>query len=224
MKKTFLITGLGLILSGASLAGSFDGPYAQLAVGIVNNQNKVQHTGTDHGGWKEDWQSLSSNNAGGQIAIGYSYNPTGIFNIGANLFYDATSKNSGQYTYSQPGWDYSIHSKLKNVWGFSVEPGAYLSDKTLGYVKLGWVNGKSSVKVTDAGFQVNSSSSTNGVLYGIGVKQMLTNNLFIGLELSQSSFNRKSETIASPAGGADTETITTKPTQTKSFVTVGYKF
>lgn len=76
--------------------------------------------------------------------------------------------------------------KLENTWGISLEPGYYVTDKTLGYLKFSWFNStlKSSPSVsalgaTDSG---SYSSNVNGAGFGIGGKQMFTNNLYGFLE------------------------------------------
>lgn len=222
MKKKILTTVVTIMASSLSFAGTFDGPYIQAAFGVVNKQIKAQQSGTDSGSWSEGWNSVSSSNAAGQVALGYSYNPLSLFNIAANLYYDISSQDGGQYATSQP---YTMTPKLKNVWGISIEPGAYLANKTLGYVKLGWTNGTTSVRVTDDGSQTgNMRKNVNGFLYGIGIKRLLTDNIFIGVEFSQSQFNQASSTYPSLAGGNFTETIHAKPTQTMGLITLGYKF
>lgn len=226
MKKLCLAFGV-TISSGLCHSGSFDGPYAQLAIGVANNTSNVQHY------WHssvEDWRSMNTNNIAGQVTLGYSYNPVSIFNIAANVSYNISSDKSGQYTYTQPGWNYTINSTLKNTWAISIEPGAYLADRTLGYVKLGWSNGKAGASLNSvstgamtSGIE-NVNRTVNGFLFGVGAKQLLTENVYVGVEFSQSIFNQSSQTLNYSTLGGNTSTYNMKPRQTMGVVTLGYKF
>lgn len=191
MKKILLAASIAAAFSTSAFAeGAFDGAYVGLSAGFLNNSAKVSASGssTNYG---------TTGKFGGQILAGYSYGFDKTFNVATNVFYGLGSNNIDTTNKS------SVN--LKKVWGLSVEPGIYLADKTLAYVKLG---------VARANLKSGSSSAnTNGFLYGVGLKHMVTSNVYVGAEFQKVDFRSRSF-----AG------MSINPDQTYSGVTVGYKF
>lgn len=192
MKKTLLAASIVAAFSAPAFAESaFDGPYVGLSAGLLNNSVSISDIPIG------DTSIGKAGQFGGHVLAGYSYNFEKTFNVAANVFYTFGSKTVGNALGSP------IH--LKNVWGLSVEPGIYLADKTLAYVKLGVANGK-----LGAG---DDETNVIGGLYGLGLKHMVTSNVFVGAEFYKIDFRKPTS-----------EPISMKPVQTYSGVTVGYKF
>ena len=193
MKKTLLAASIVAAFSASAFAeNAFDGAYVGLNAGFLNNSANVTNSENDM-----NINIGKSGKFGGQVFAGYSHSYGKTFNLAANVFYGLGSNN---ITLN----DTSI--ALKKVWGLSVEPGIYLADKTLAYVKLGVA--KASLKVPG-----EYSANTNGFLYGFGLKHMVTSNVYVGAEFQKIDFRKRSFA-----------TTTVDPIQTYSGVTVGYKF
>ena len=193
MKKTLLAASIVAAFSASAFAeNAFNGAYAGLSTGIVNNSANVRDSLSN-----SNYDFGKSGKFGGQIFAGYSHSYGKTFNLAGNVFYGLGSNNI-------TAADSSI--ALKKVWGFSIEPGVYLADKTLAYVKLGVA--KAGLKVSGA-----NSSNTRGFLYGFGLKHMVTSNVYVGAEFQKIDFRKRSF-----------DEVSIKPVQTYSGVTVGYKF
>lgn len=190
MKKSLIITAvLSTFGTAAFAAGAFDGPYVALSVGGANKSVEIEGKGINH--------SIGKTKLVGQISGGYSYAINSIFNIAANTFFQFGGQNSVTVDGNA--------TKMKNIWGLAVEPGAYIGDKTLAYAKVGYAR---ATLARDYG-----SNKSNGFLYGVGVKHLITPNVYAGLEVQQIRF--RSETL----GG-----VTARPAQFSGLVTIGYKF
>ena len=184
--------------------GAFNGVNAQFGLGFAEKSSR------------SDWPYGSSNRYDvsdkgslANLSVGYSYNFHNQFNIATNLFYALGSNQAGE-------WRSSYKWKIKDVWGLSIEPGYYFSDSTLGYLKTGYAMASSEVVASGDNAHYGT---TGGFLYGMGFKQLLTDNIYIGLETYQIDLS-KSKTVISEGGSATTN----KPSLTYGGLTIGYKF
>ena len=237
MKKIAIAAALGAASSFA-MAGGFDGPFVQLGIGGSNTYNKVTNAtpGNSNGsGSLNGTQSGGSFN--GLVAAGYSQDFGAInsslkgFNLAANIFYvignqKAGSNSSSYVTDKNRDANLSGTYKLENTWGISVEPGWNFTESTLGYVKLAWVNsqGKSNMYYSDSRPSTDSatgSKNINGFGYGLGVKHLVTKNIFVGVDLMGvtygNSFNNTTQNQNDTFGK-------NKFSQFMGFASVGYKF
>ncbi len=212
MNKICVIA-LALVIISKVNAASFDGPYVQLGVGAVNNQNK--YNWETYGGG-----NLTSSNLSSQLLLGYSKS-FDRFNIATNIFRDFGGDNSGNWINGNgynPAW--TVKTKIKNIWGVSIEPGYYFSEDSLGYLKLGWVRGNAEFNdsygcggsiCTDGKFSKNS----DGMLYGFGLKHLISENLYVSAEVSKKEFAKKS---------MNEDEFSLNPSQTQALVSLGYTF
>lgn len=245
MKKKLLALSLFISSTGAFAQAAFDGINAQIGVGMgnISAQNSSNYRivdGSDVYTGSGNANSSSKSNVFGMASVGYSYSFKNKFNLGANLFYLGGSNDMGTSSYSQTdanGYvdNGSQNSKLKNIWGISVEPGYYFTDKTLGFLKLGWAqakiegNGNETSNDPQALYSSSSytaSANTQGFLYGLGFKQMLDNNIYIGIDAFQIQFANKSGTgtATSSSGVTLTQTLASKPLVTYVGLSLGYRF
>lgn len=227
--KQLILAGAIAALSGTALAaGAFDGPFVQLGIGGSGTSTKISGTDSSFDG------SSSQGSFNGLVSAGWSQSiGTEGFNLGANLFYVIGNQNAGQknntYGVEGSGWTASVtesgQSTLKNTFGISVEPGWNFTESTLGYVKLAWVNSRLDGNLnmsytcpactTTSGSASESSTKTiNGFGYGLGVKQLVTKNIFVGVDLMGVTYGS-----ANYDGG-----MSAKPSQFLGFASVGYKF
>lgn len=217
------IAALTLIAGTASRAnaGSFDGPFAQLGMGFASLGTTQSFNGPDING-NPTVQTYKQSQVGilGNIAAGYSFQLSGSLNIAANVFYSFGSQNAGQLTDSFNAVKYQ--NKLKNIWGITVEPGYNFTDKSLGFFKLGWVMASTSLRYTDPGLsETNNGGITNGFLYGVGFKQLVTEHVYISFEAYQAVFSSKNATNADQLGLNST---LLQPNFTYGGINIGYKF
>jgi hypothetical protein len=219
----FLITA-----ASSATAGSFDGPFAQVGAGFAYLGSNVSVTQTYDTPFTESYKG-GETGAMGNVALGYSYELPQSFNIAANVFYNFGSQNAGQYNFGNVGDSYTYQSKLKNIWGVSVEPGYNFGDKSLGFLKLGWASATASVTSSgsDAGYSGalppgTYSGTSNGFLYGLGFKQLLTENIFVGVEAYQVAFSTVTQSGSSATFG--NVTGSQKPNLTYGGINLGYKF
>lgn len=229
MKKFITAAAIAAISGSAFAAGAFDGPFVQIGIGGAATESSNSYT--TKGLYNTVLGNIpsGSTNAGsflGQILGGYSQS-IDQFNLAANIFYMIGNQDAGNQTYNTRYLTVPVSVsnsvKLENTWGISLEPGYYVTDKTLGYLKFSWFNStlKSSPSVsvlgaTDTG---SYSSNVNGAGFGIGAKQMFTNNLYGFLEYQYVTYG--STSLNTSDGGAS---ISAKPTQNYGMVGLGYKF
>lgn len=230
MKKLFIAA--VAVASTTAFAGGFDGPFVQLGIGGAGTSSKVSGSNIVNDDTGATLTSLdgthSQGSFNGLVSAGYSQSiGSAGFNLGANLFYLIGNQNAGNATsnWSQAGYSLSQNGslKLENTWGISVEPGWNFTESTLGFVKLAWVNSsyKSNLGYSfttpnnsyDDSASASGSKNINGFGYGIGVKQMLTSNIYAGIDVMGVSYQSWSS-----------DGVSARPTQWMGFASVGYKF
>ena len=246
MKIKLLVAAAATLVANSAMAvGSFDGINAQIGVGVsslgTQNSNTYSNTARTGNDLYSGNSSLNLAQTGvmGTASIGYSYGFAGGFNLAANAFYLGGTENAGQVnSYSTQGGSNTPSTqsnntqfKLKNIWGIVVEPGYYFGKDSLGFAKLGMaqasVSGTSSdYNTTNTPTTTNTSlnfGTTSGFLYGLGFKQMVAKNVYVGVEAYQIMFGSKSVTNTS-ASGSTTINTSNKPNLTYGGITLGYKF
>lgn len=197
LKKIAIAAAIGAA-STFAMAGGFDGPFVQLGIGgssTKTNLSNFQSSATGAG-----VSSVSGGSFNGLVAGGYSQD-MGAFNsdikglnLAANIFYVIGNQNSGSgmgsATRASDGFSQSLggNFKGKSTFGISVEPGWNFTEQTLGYVKLAWVNTRlnGNWNYSDNDPSSDSGSVTkiaNGFGYGLGVKQLITKEIYVGVDL-----------------------------------------
>lgn len=229
MKKLIVATAISAISCSVLAAGAFDGPFVQLGIGGAATESSNSYATKGVYNTVLGNVPSGSTNSGsflGQILGGYSQS-VDQFNLAANIFYMIGNQDAGSQTYNTSYLTVPVSVsnsvKLENTWGISLEPGYYVTDKTLGYLKFSWFNSTlksspsvSALGVTDSG---SYSSNVNGAGFGIGGKQMFTNNLYGFLEYQYVTYG--STSFNTSDGGVS---ISAKPSQNYGMVGIGYKF
>jgi opacity protein-like surface antigen len=95
--------------------------------------------------------------------------------------------------------------KLKSQYSINIEPGYVLNETTLAYFKLGYHSADYNVSTT--------TKSTSGVGYGVGVKYLISPNLYANLEFIKVDY---SSTALGTSTGSTSNTVGT--------LGIGYKF
>lgn len=198
---------------------AFDGPYVQLAIGGASTQTNSNYNAIGLGN-----RNSSDGAFLGQVLAGYSKSIE-RFNLAGNVFYNIGNQSSGKNSQSGASNGYtgtvSQDFTLKNTWGVSLEPGGYITDKTLGYLKISYYNTQLNYNAgatltgpnlnLSAGY--NDSKSMNGIGYGLGMKQMFTDNIYGVVEYQYVQYDTWND-----------GPISYKPNQNYGWVGVGYKF
>lgn len=229
--------GLGALLmalAGQATAGAFDGPYVQLGLGGASTEVKTNYPSvlSNLPGFNTGANSTGGSFLG-QVLAGYSKS-FDAFNIAANVFYNIGNQDAGSNNYNLSGPNGYLTAnqsfKMKNSWGVSLEPGVYLAEKTLGYLKLSYYNASldynsgASASITSPAYSAStsysSSSSMNGIGYGIGAKQMFTDNIFGFVEYQYVQYDTWSDSGLFGSGYSTSY----KPNQNYGWIGVGYKF
>jgi opacity protein-like surface antigen len=221
MKKLIVAAAIASLSGTALAAGAFDGPQIQLGIG--GSATWAKTTGENSSGPVTVDGNSSSGSVNGIVAAGYSkeIDGTGGFNLASNIFYVIGNQNAGSTGGNSTLISKTGTSELKGTFGISVEPGWNFSKETLGYVKLAWLNSRYnwSNTETDTGVTASSSlqGSINGFGYGLGVKQMLTDNIYAGIDLM-------GVTYGSYNPGGNAAGLSFKANQFMGFASIGYKF
>jgi hypothetical protein len=243
MKIKLLVAAAATVFASSAMAvGAFDGINAQLGIGMGSNSNQLTSSSYASGGGYSGSNSSSNSSAGsptvfGTAAIGYSFGFANKFNLAANVFYMGGNDSAGNSnatagnSRSEAGSE-STSIKMKDTFGVSIEPGYYFANQTLGYLKLGWAQTKVSLNSNSydstnnpPASSFNGSANTQGALYGLGFKQMITSNVYLGVEAYQIQYANKSFSGTSRDGAVVSNfTVTAKPTQSFGGVVLGYKF
>lgn len=252
MKKLLIAAAVASLVGTANAQSAFDGVNVQLGVGMGSMSNQIDYSGSiksattgESYGNESGSTSLSGKaNVFGNISLGYSQGFSNNFNLAANIFYMMGSSDAGKSSSNGTGTDdsglpttssSSTSTTLKNVYGIVVEPGYYFGKESLGFLKLGWAQGKVGASTSDvdtgsANFpssSVSASANTSGFLYGLGFKQMIAKNVYLGIEAYQIQFASKS--FSSSQTGLDGNTVVSQTTTFKPLVnyaglTLGYRF
>jgi hypothetical protein len=99
------------------------------------------------------------------------------FNLGLGASADAGELKAGS-------WTSTIDAKIKNTTSLYVAPGFPLSDSTLLYGKVAYIN-------TDASATGQTTQSMSGYGFGVGADSALNKNLFLRFELMSNKLDEK---------------------------------
>jgi outer membrane immunogenic protein len=196
MKKIVVTSITALLASTVAYAGSFDGPYVSVGAG-------AQYTGNSNFSGTAS-NDISDTHFVGQVLAGYAFEITPKFNLATNVFFNLSNDKAGSSS--------SIAATTKNNIGISIEPGYYLDDKTLAYVKVGYARIDS--KLDDGTLKTNDS--LNGYLFGVGAKYLVDKNIYVGAEFTHYGYGNNTAQLTSPTSY--------KTEQNVGLITLGYQF
>lgn len=251
--KHYLLCLVLCTFSGASFAQkAFDGFNFQLGIGGTQSQVKASNT--------EDFTLIPNPNINGATAgasfngitsAGYSKSFDNLFkgfNLAANVFYVIGNQSAGNTNNTTTGVladDDTLSAteklsgsfKLKNTWGIALEPGYYISNNLLGYLKFAYVsstaNASLSCYASDSGClgadgsyanntSYNINKTINGIGYGFGGKYQITQNVYGALDFLYVDYSSVSQNISWAGGPVASATF--KPQQYMGFMSMGYRF
>ena len=226
MNKLILLLALSaLVNTSQTLAeensSTFSGPYMSVGAGyqhnLIDNENVRATTGSP----SFNQPSASNHDIFGQIQAGYGRDFFEKYNISVGLFYDfgGSKVNDIKATFYQD----IVKQRLENTAGIFIAPGYYINKETLVFVKAGYVHAdKEYVRFKQTpNININLDDSVDGYLWGVGVKHMVSKNIFVGADLTKFSYGTSSS-IAS-LNGLEVK-VSSKAEQTNALLSVGYMF
>lgn len=231
MKKLIIASALSAAFVSPAVfaqATGFTGFYGQVGLGMNSAGTDASTTvpqapqfGNFFGG------KLGEQNVAGNVALGYNYSLPNGLTIGANVFYNISGDSAGSLTINEATFDngdpnnsLTASNRLKNIWGISVEPG-YAFNNSLGYLKLGWAQAQNSWSTNADGLGSIGFGTTNGFLYGVGFKHAINKNVYVGVEVYQIAFGKKSSTLNEDG---TLTTFSSKPNYTYGGIVLGARF
>lgn len=237
MKKIALCLSAAALVTNASAGNVFDGVNFQIGMGMSGTQ--MAATGTQDTTLTPNPNlngDSNGNSPNGLTSLGYSYS-VDSFNMAANAFYVIGNQAAGSPSYSgtsNGGVSETLSAtyKLKNTWGLSVEPGFYFDEKTLGFLKLAYVQTNMQANMycdaSDQACENRSIGPFTGTLrgfgYGLGVKHMFDHNLYGAIDVLGVSYNSMNRTYSWLSTIDTNNDANFKPSQWMGFVSIGYKF
>ncbi|CAN1540827.1 Outer membrane protein beta-barrel domain containing protein [Burkholderiaceae bacterium] len=227
-----LVVSLFGISSSVFAQGAFDGVNLQLGLGASMTKSQQSQNLVFDSSDPGPGSSFTTNktNLVGSISLGYSHSFANSANLAINAFYNASSNNVGSnVTGFSDGSTMTRTMNLKNVMGISLEPGYYFSKNILGFLKLGVAQASSSMSYSfsDGGsLDPTNFGNTNGFLYGLGGKYAVTKNIYVGAELYQINFAKKTFSERGEMGGYGpyTFSMSNQPTYSYAGLNLGYRF
>lgn len=196
LRKTFA----SLLLTTLFAEPTFAGFYAGIAAGpegaYFSQKSRVTRLGTFDVIDKEHFAGIGGF---GSLFVGYGqqYNQYYLaLEANANLSsvkYQLTNDEYIHQTFSKTTF------RIRNSEGISLLPGYFLTNKTLAYARIGYINGR--LKIVDADPTVgNFKKNLNGIRYGLGLKHDLTSKLALRMDYSQVNYGRVRGVVFEPFG------------------------
>ena len=215
MKTVLLATVISGLTASTSVlaAGEFEGPWVGVGMGFRGQNTKV----TDNRDGSEI-DGVGKNSIFGMLQGGYAFR-WGDFNLGPYAFYllgsttsDTIVPNGGIFQGTT-----SFQTKWKNQWGIGLQPGYYLSDNTIIYLKMSYNRTKLELTENTPSGSRNPSENFGGPGIGLGMKHELSNHVILWVDVQQQYYSDKTFNVAGSS-------IEVKPKMTMGTFGVGYQF
>jgi outer membrane immunogenic protein len=194
MRKLVLISALAAAFITPSVfaqAKNFEGFNIQASTGYQHNDIDVSNVTVNGlsipgGGAQDTHKGRMALNLG----AGYTFAINDRFTLGALVEWNPLKMKTGSGSLtvngsSVAGTEYS--GKLENQVSISIVPGYAFNDRTLGYLKLGWIHAKAKLE-PNAANSPNFSESVDGFLMGVGAKHLFNKNVYGFAEATYASY------------------------------------
>jgi hypothetical protein len=232
MNKILKLSAIALLASSTSLMAqskNFEGFSVGVSGGyagveIAASGSNTQAGSTDH----SSSGSFGKITESGSIDAGYSFATGPNFLLGVTANYTPGKAKIGTNSFSDNSTvgsqTDSISGSIKNFYTISLEPTYVLSPNSAIYAKIGYSHADVELSSGSANVSItNYSNKVEGWTYGIGSKNMLTNNLYLTIEGSVTDYDNISVTTAdvTTASGAS---ATGNPKVVQAKIGLGYRF
>lgn len=159
----------------------------------------------------------------GDLNVGFGYVIQDHYYLGAEVFGDVNSTTIDLGNVINPVTGAVVGTaSLKNRYDLGIDfvPGVKISDSTMLYGKVGYVNGNFSGFSNTFGSSSNSKN-LSGLQLGLGLKTMITNNVSANLEYDYNYYSKFNQNVISTA---NTGIISSRPTVDQVKLGVAYNF
>lgn len=158
-------------VSGSAFAQSATGgAYAGGTLGLLSPDAKISDSGN-----RVTLGSTAHSLVPG-IFAGYGHVVSGAFYLGAEAAYQFAGPDIDEIRISGTG---RIGAKVESAWSVSATPGVVLSDKVLGYGRLGLGRMKAEAEGSAGSVTVSGSETYGTFLYGAGISYLIAPNLVV---------------------------------------------
>jgi len=189
----------------AASAANFDGLYVgggvalnKMTVGVTSKYSEYYY-GDTFNEVESDISGDDDHDLGFNLNVGYGMS-FGRFNVAIEAAYTSSYGESKPYSYSWNDYSESMKAELTGGKSVSILPGFKISENTLVFGRIGYVEAEGELSWTDSiDGTLKGSKDFSGTIWGIGVKHAITSNLVAVLEYQATEFD--AETILS---GGDT--------------------
>lgn len=195
LRKTGLIVSLSLLA-----APSFAGLYVGAAIGpegaSFSQKAHVWRAGT--------FDTIDKNHFSGLGGFGSLFAGYGVMHdkcylaleINGNLSSVEYKSNNDEYLH---GTSARTTFTLKSSGGVSALPGYFVTEDTLFYARIGWINGRLKINEADNTIQ-NFNTNRNGIRYGLGIRHNLTAQWVAMMDYSQINYDSVQSNVFEPNG------------------------
>lgn len=197
-------------------AGSFSGPYVAVGGGYLDSRIHDQNVRTVDGVFSFDQPNTSDRKAFGQLSVGYGFDLGASMNLAVGAFYNPGSHRLDDIRATFYGD--AVEQSIRSARGLYVAPGYYVTERALVFVKAGYV--RATQEYDRASRAVSVNKAVDGALWGIGLKYLLGDNVFVGLELTRIKYGKNSHRADIP----NAVIVSSRTEQNSTMLTVGYQF
>ena len=193
---SFLLISTCLLISGYAQADAqnFQGLRVGGNLNMTGASTKVVNSTNDG--------TFGGNNVGGGITVAVSQRISNKIMIGVGASFSNSKIKSGTSDVAPVNV-----LKGKNLWTAFIEPGVLVGQNTLLYTKAGYAGMKVSLD------EFNTAYGFKGYVYGLGIRTMVVDSLYLEVEALQYKFDSK-----------EIEGVTFETKATSANVGVGYIF
>jgi outer membrane immunogenic protein len=223
---------LGFLLWASSSLCWASGFYAGIGIGPEYGDIRINSTVIDNIGGNffvknQDYEATRG--VFGTLFAGYGLFFNNFWSDCENLYLAAeinaniSSSNSKDYNKELIHQSFShTNYKMKESYGVSLLPGFLITDSTLFYTRLGYSSGKFKLDTNDVSLS-DIDTHLNGFRYGVGLQQVVIENLSLRLEYSDVAYTSVSTFTTDLLSGVTKETNFSPQTSSFEFSAV-YNF
>ncbi|CEG58405.1 outer membrane protein [Legionella fallonii] len=201
-KKNMIISALSLLVASPCFSGLYIGAGVGPEGARFNQNSHVTRPGTFD---VIDRENFSGIGVFGTLFAGYGWNYKRFYLAGeinaniSSLEYKLTNKEYLHGTLSKTTFT------IKNSEGISALPGFFLTENTLFYGRIGYINGRVKINESDPTI-ASATKNRNGIRYGLGLRQNITERLTVMMDYSQINYQSIDSLTFEPFGGVTKST------------------
>lgn len=184
LKKTNIISVLALLIATPCFSGFYIGAGVGPEGARFNRNAHITRTGTFDAIDKENYSGIG---VFGTLFAGYGWNYKRFYLAGeingniSSLEYKLTNIEYLHGTLSQTTFT------IKSSEGISALPGFFLTENTLFYGRIGYINGRVKISESDPTI-LSATKNCDGLRWGLGLRQNITERWTVMMDYSQTRY------------------------------------